>query len=143
MNELFHIMEAEHRQVYFLMDELRFAKTYDAKKAIFKKLKKDLVCHMECEESSVYSKFDTCPLKTTSDFEHHQIRDLLQKLILSKFNSKKWWDIYYEFEYVVKAHCEDEEKHLFPELHNDFSSKDLKLMAYDMEKGRQHLFSTN
>lgn len=142
MKKINKVLRADHREIYSLLQELSEAKSYQVKKYLFHKIKNEVVSHMECEEAYIYSNLKECSVKATSDKEHHEIRELLQKLILFHFDTEKWWKTFEVLKVVVKNHCDKEERELFPELTNDFSPFDLQMMANNLLKVRHPLLSS-
>lgn len=128
------------------MDELLQAQYQEIKQDLFQRIKHELVSHMDAEDNVVYthlihlekSKENVQNLSHTSDRDHHQIRELLQKLNLFEFDTPKWWAVYKELQVSVKKHCETEEQELLPELTEDFSKIDLVNMGNEIEKTRQY-----
>lgn len=137
-------IQNEHHELFDLLAKVESSQDYFRRLELFNQIKSQLVDHMIGEEKSIYTRFrtdikepQTEQLVQSSDREHHQIKEYLQRLNLINFGSKNWLDMFKLFQDVVKKHCEDEEKQMFAEAKEDFTREELLEIAAEFEEAKQ------
>ena len=72
----------------------------------------------------------------SSDREHHEIKEYIQRLNLINFGSNDWLDVFKSFKDIVIRHCDDEEVTMFAEAKEDFSREELIEIATEFEEAK-------
>lgn len=136
-------IQNEHHELLGLLEKVESSQDYFRRLELFNKVKSLLVDHMVDEEQSIYTKFrndvkepQTEKLVQSSDREHHQIKEYLQRLNLINFGRKNWLDMFKLFKETIKKHCEDEKKRILAEAKEDFSKEELLKIAGEFEEAK-------
>lgn len=144
-DSILQTLENEHADLFLLLEQIEFSPNLGQRSFLFDQMKTELVEHMRGEELTIYQKLrheigdkKAMELASTSDEEHHHIRDYLQKLTLLDRASAEWMKIFREFRRFTERHCIEEEKDLFPAAKEDFDEIELEQIAYDFEEAKHH-----
>lgn len=142
---ILHTLHDEHSQLFLLLEQIELAPTAEQRVDLFHEMKNELVPHLRGEELTIYDKLryeigdeKAMKLARTSDIEHHQIREYLQKLTLLDTESVAWMNTFKEFRRFTERHCAEEEMDLFPFAKEDFSETELEEIAYEFEEAKHH-----
>lgn len=136
-------IQEEHRELNHLLDQVENSKDYFRRLELFNRVKTLLVDHMAAEEKTIYKRFRQDVQAPTSeivvqssDREHHEIKEYIQRLNLINFGSNDWLDVFKSFKDNVIHHCEDEEVIMFAEAKEDFSREELIEIATEFEEAK-------
>lgn len=142
-------LRQEHRELDALLQEIEGAKTSKLRKDLFIRYKEEMIPHMEGEEITLYAKLrDEVPGEYTlriveeNNQEHHQMKELIQKLNFLNVESKEWFETFLELKHLCSMHVEHEEDKLFAEAKEDFSPDELEQFACDFEEAKHHHVSS-
>lgn len=124
----------EHFKIRQLMKCVNESQDIEIKKNAFNVLKHELIEHMMGEEKSLYRYIQSLSLDHT--YDHHEIKECLQRLNLMKITDQRWDDAYKCFCQTVEDHCGDEEDNLFSVVSNAFDTDLLILMEREYNLGR-------
>lgn len=142
---IFSKLKHEHLQVKNLLNEIEHSKESSVTMPLFKKIKKILVPHMEGEERTLYSKLKDDSddelaeeLALEANYEHHELKEYLQRLTLLDVSSNEWWKEFYSFKEHFLQHVLEEETEIFDEAKEDFSPKELEQLSQKFEEAKHH-----
>lgn len=124
----------EHFKIRQLMKSVNECIDLDGKRNAFNVLKHELIEHMAGEEKSLYRYIERLSLDHT--YDHHEIKECLQRLNLIKITDQSWDEAYQIFCAAVEGHCGDEEENLFSIVSNSFDTDLLILMEREYNLGR-------
>lgn len=142
-------LRQEHREMHALLHEIQTARTTKLRRELFARWKEEMIPHMEGEEVTLHTKIlnetpgeFTLRLVEENNREHHQIKELIQKLNFLDTESKDWLKTFLELEQLCSIHVEHEEGKLFAEAKEDFSPDELEQFAYEFEEAKHHHMSS-
>ena len=124
----------EHFKLKQLMKTVSETKNSQEKLWAFNVLKHEIIEHMAGEEQSIYLHIQKLNLDRT--YDHHELKECLQRLNLIKINHHSWDVVYASFCQAVEDHCEDEEENLFKAVTNNFDTDLLMTMEKEYNLGR-------
>jgi hypothetical protein len=124
----------EHFKIRQLMKSVKESIDIEIKKYAFTVLKHELIEHMVGEEKSLYRYIQRLSLDHT--YDHHEIKECLQRLNLMKMTDEEWDRAYQYLCQAVEDHCGDEEENLFCVVNNSFDDETLILMEREYNLGR-------
>jgi hypothetical protein len=138
-------IQEEHQELFDLLDKIEKSQDYFRRLELFNRVKSTLIEHMNGEERTIYNRFrhdiqvpQAEKLVQSSDREHHQIKEYLQRLNLINFGSLDWIEMFKTFKDAVQKHCHDEENEMFAEAKEDFSREELVEIAAEFEEAKHH-----
>lgn len=139
-------LRQEHRELDALLEEIADAKTMQLRRDLFKRFKDEMIPHMEGEEATLYAKLRieshnqyTLDLVQENNFEHHQMKELIQKLNFLPVDAEDWLDAFLLLKELCRIHVEHEESKLFAEAKEGFTPDELIQFATDFEEAKhQH-----
>lgn len=142
-------LRQEHREMHALLHEIKNAKTSKLRADLFLRWKDEMIPHMEGEELTLHTRFTNdipseyvLRLVEENNREHHQMKELIQKLNFLDIESKEWFETFLELEQLCSFHVEHEEGKLFAEAKEDFSPDELERFAYEFEEAKHHHVSS-
>lgn len=132
----------DHLKIYPLLQDLENSSTVSERTSKFENLKALIVPLLEAEDEAILKKLLDIPdnnartIRESCFNEHHDMRDLLQRLNLMNIAGKKWMKNYKVFRSLVLKHCQTEEEKLFPEMKEDFSREELIEIGFAFEEAK-------
>lgn len=139
-------LRQEHREIQNILERIEANNNTERKKELFDEVKSLLVPHMEGEEKTIYAHLRNDVQDETAeaiaeeaDFEHHEIRDCMQRLTLLEIDNENWMKEFHSFKEHVNQHVREEETELFDEAKEDFSREELVFFAEEFEEAKHHL----
>jgi hemerythrin superfamily protein len=124
----------EHFKIRQLMKTVLESSNNHDKSWAFIVLKHEIIEHMAGEEQSIY--LHTGNLNLDRTYDHHDIKECLQRLNLIKIDDPNWDEAFKSFCQVVENHCGDEEENLFHAINNYFDTDLLITMEKEYNLGR-------
>lgn len=108
---------------------------------LYHQLKKALVRHLTGEEHTIYKHFREEILKPVAqelihmtDYEHHQMKEYLQRLNLLQVTNPAWIETFNDLKELVELHCKISEQLMFTEAKEDFSREELIAIGTEYEQ---------
>ncbi len=136
-------LKQEHQEIMHDLEQTQKTPRPADKLTLFANVKKKLVDHMNGEDLSIYRHFlddfmthDYDRLVHTSESEHHQIKEILQRLSLIDIHHQRWEQWFSELVKLVKEHCQEEEEEMFSEAKETFSHEELAHFTHEFEEGK-------
>ena len=141
---IFEILKADHQKVSGLFVRIEQTKNehLQERKVLFSQLREELVSHTEIEEKVFYSELrmydETKALISHSVSDHNTVRDLLQEISETAFDSSEWLLKINELRAEVEHHVEEEETILFKKAREVLSREMIKEMgiSFKIEKDK-------
>ena len=144
--DIYSYIKRDHHTVDALMESLLANKSRSERKALFEKIKTELMLHAESEEQTFYKAIEHASRSKQvhekmehADKEHDEIREYLEKLETLDIGSEEWMEQFGEFKHSVKHHVEEEEKEMFPEVRK--AEVDLKALGEQLAERKKALMA--
>jgi hemerythrin superfamily protein len=136
-------MRKDHFEILGLMRKVLISTCDNQCKEFFDEAKTLLIKHMVAEEESVYKRLirDVDEqrgriLALSSENEHHQAKEYIQRLNLMNINDPAWMKMFHDLFEIVATHFKIEEEVLFKEIKEDFSREELVEIDSEFEGSR-------
>jgi hypothetical protein len=116
---VFRKLAQDHGEVSALLLHLNASTSPDTRSTLFPKIRAELLAHEAGELKIVYPAFRAVPelaaIAAKHDLETSELRDILDELSNTPYDSPDWQSKCNVLVDTVKQHVADEEQHFFPE----------------------------
>lgn len=138
-------LKEEHQELQMLLLKVERCKDQHKKYTYYQELKDALIPHMEGEEQTLYAHLkndvpreEAHEVADLADYEHREVKDMLEMLDQMIFNSKEWNELFGDLIENLRLHFEEEETDLFAEAREDFSREELVDFVSEFEEAKEH-----
>jgi len=125
--DIFRLLEKDHREVKSLMDKIAAGGDATERKNVFQKVKDELTAHTQAEEQEFYSLLEqeeeTAEKVGHSYEEHEEAARLLEEIAALDPDDEQWTSDFDQLREAVEHHIEEEENDLFPKARRLLGSR--------------------